>query len=229
MKIPNKEESAMQNSSKRFLVIASVVFVGACLLYSDLYAQATGQSSRESSNSFTSLAWFPGIPGKSGPIANSSSVLIRNANGVAYTTSTTGLLAGGAYTVWWVIFNNPEFCSPPGCAAKDFPPNGDPRVQASVLWASGRVVDGRGQGNFSSHLAARGVSAAPGQILFGPALLDAFGAEIHLVVRSHGPASMNPVVLNAQLTTFGGNCSIIPNPCQDQQAAQHFPGEDQKD
>ncbi len=217
----------MQNSSKRSLVIASVAFVAACLLYSDLYAQAPGQSSRESSNSFTSLEWFPGIPGNSGTIANSSSVLIRNKNGVAYTTSTTGLLAGGAYTVWWVIFNNPEFCSPPGCAGKDFPQNGgDPRVQASVLWASGRVVDGHGQGNFSSHLAARGRSAAPGQILFGPALLDPSGAEIQLVVRSHGPA-LSGANLNAQLTTFGGGCSI--NKCQDEQFAQHFPGEDHRD
>ncbi len=216
----------MQNSSKRSLVIASVAFVGACLLYSDLYAQATGQSSRESSNSFTSLEWFPDS-GNSGTIANSSSVLIRNKNGVAYTTSTTGLLPGGAYTTWWVIFNNPEFCSPPSCAAKDFPQNmGDPRVQASVLWATGRVVDGHGQGNLSAHLAAGGRSAAPGQILFGPALLDAFGAEIHLVVRSHGPA-LTGDNLKAQLTTFLGGCSI--NKCEDQQFAQHFPGEDQKD
>ncbi len=226
------EESAMQNSSKRSLLIALIAFVCVGLLCVNLYAQAPdGRVSRASSNSFNRLTPFP----TGSVIANSSSVLIRNENGVAYTISTTGLMPGRPYTNWWVIFNNPEFCSVPGlCALSDLPNNGgDTRVDASVLWATGRVVDASGQGNFSAHLAADGV--APGQLLFGPGLLDAFRAEIHIVVRAHGPASTNAAVLQAQLTMFNGGCPNVPPPgnlpCQDVQIApQHLPkgGGDQK-
>lgn len=212
----------MQHISKRSLRIASVTFVCVSLLGAILYAdeQIDGRRSAESSNSFTSMNWIPAT-GNSGPIANSSSTMIRNRNGVWYYISTTGLLAGGAYTNWWVVFNHPEFCSAPGCAAKDFPQNGgDPNVQASVLWATGRVVDGSGQGTFSAHLAASGVSGAPGQVLFGPALLNP-RAEIHLIVRSHGPA-LTGADLQAQLTNVGGGCAVT-KACQDQQFAQHFP------
>lgn len=205
---------------RRPVLIASVAFVCAAVVWSVVYAnELDGRRSRESSNSFTSLNWIPAT-GKSGPIANSSSVLIRNRNGVWYYISTTGLLPGGPYTNWWVIFNHPEFCAPPGCMAKDFPQNGgDPRVEASVLWATGRVVDANGHGTFSAHLAADGT--APGEVRFGPALLNP-RAEIHLIVRSHGPA-LTGADLEAQLTSVGGGCAIT-KACQDQQVAQHFPG-----
>ncbi len=212
----------MQYSARRPLLIAAVAFVCAVLLWSVVYAdELDARRSSNSSNSFTSLIWIPAT-GKSGPIANSSSVLIRNRNGVWYYITTVGLLPGGAYTNWWVIFNHPEFCSPPGCGANDFPQNGgNPNVQASVLWATGRVVDANGQGTFSAHLTADGT--APGEVRFGPALLNP-RAEIHLIVRSHGPA-MTGDALNAQLTSVVGGCSAS-NPCQDQQVAQHFPAGD---
>lgn len=178
---------------------------------SNVYAEAPdGRVSRDSSNSFASLIWFA-VPGKSGAIANSSSVLIRNDNGVSYHISTTGLLAGGAYTNWWVIFNNPESCSAPACGLKDLPQNGgDPNVQASVVWATGRVVDANGQGTFSAHL------------LVGRALLDAHRADILLIVRSHGLA-LSGADLNAQLTTLQGGCKI--NTCRNEQFVRHLAGE----
>jgi hypothetical protein len=52
-------------------------------------------------------------------------------------------------------------------------------------------------------------------------LLNAKRAEIHLVVRSHGPASADPAVLQQQLTTFNGGCP--PNTCMNVQAAPHLP------
>lgn len=157
----------MGNTVRKAILVACISLV--CFtLVRVVSGQGTQNASRSSSNTFASANWFP-VTGNSGAVANSSSVMIRNADGVAYTISTTGLLPGGAYTNWWVVFNEPQFCSPPGCAAKDFPQNGgNPNVGASVLWATGRVVDANGQGYFAAHLAAGGVSAAPGEVRFWP-------------------------------------------------------------
>ncbi len=202
--------------------IVSVCLVLACVALTAVQSgQTATKATRNSSNSFASVNWFPAT-GNSGAVANSSSVMIRNADGVAYTISTTGLLAGGAYTNWWVVFNEPQFCFTSPCGPGDLPQNGgNPNVGASVLWATGRVVDANGQGDFAAHLAADGVSAAPGQVRFGPALLSP-RAEIHIIVRSHGPASADANVRQLQLTTVAGGCSMS-NPCQDQQFVQHLP------
>ncbi len=217
----------MQNSSKRSLLIASVAFVCVGLLCVNLYAQAPdGRVSSKSSNSFNRLDWFPGFIGGTGPIPNSASILIRNENGIAYTISTTMLQPSSPYTNWYAIFNHPEFCSDPGCGGKDLPPpfgTGDPRVEGSLVWATGRVVDANGQGNFSGHLGV-GKAAAPGVVPAGDGLLNPLGAEIHIAVRAHGPA-LTGAALQAQLTMLNGGCP--PNPaanCQNVQVAmQHFP------
>jgi hypothetical protein len=184
----------------------------------------TSASARNSSNTVADVHWFH-PPASSGhasgtPVVGASSTMIRNAEAVSYTIDTNGLTPGDAATNWWIVFNNPQFCSPPGCGSKDFPQNGgDPKVEASVYWATGAIVDAHGFVHFAAHQLVGG--AAPGQVLFGPGLLDR-NAEIHIVTRTHGPASTNAATLNAQLTTFGGACSSS-NPCFDQQAARHNP------
>ncbi len=206
---------------RRSVLIASVVLVCATVLCAILYAQGLdGRQSANSSNSFSSLHLFP--PTATNTIANSSSVLIRNQNGVWYYITTVGLVPNGPYTNWWVVFNHPEFCSAGGCGMKDFPQNGgNPNVQASVLWATGRVADANGHATFSANLTADGT--VPGFVIFGPGLLNP-RAEIHIIVRSHGAASSDPAVLQAQLTTPKGGCTNNPLPCPvDQLAVQHFP------
>ncbi len=47
-----------------------------------------------------------------------------------------------------------------------------------------------------------------GEIVTGPGLTDMDNAEIHLFVRSHGPASDDPEVLEAQLSQLMGGCDI---------------------
>ncbi len=44
-----------------------------------------------------------------------------------------------------------------------------------------------------------------GELVFGPGLVDSSAAEIHLVIRSDGPA-MSGDNLTAQITTFAGGC-----------------------
>jgi hypothetical protein len=52
-------------------------------------------------------------------------------------------------------------------------------------------------------------------------LVEPFKAEIHLVVRTHGPASGDPAVLQAQLNMFNGGCP--PNTCGNVQVSVHQP------
>ena len=45
--------------------------------------------------------------------------LTRHAAGVYLTAYTTMWGAGDAYTLWWIIFNNPAACDPAGCTGDD--------------------------------------------------------------------------------------------------------------
>jgi hypothetical protein len=145
------------------------------------------------------------------------SALVRNDEGVAMTLHTSGLAPGTASTVWWVVFNNPEFCTHGEfglrCGGGDFPPGGDPRVQASVLNATGNLIGESGLGNFGAYLSENDTTGAN----FGPGLLDARRADVHLVVRTHGDAI--PGLIPEQLSTFNGGCP--PNVCQNLQASPH--------
>ena len=154
----------------------------------------------------------------SGTVAGSTGTLTRTATGIASTVSTSNLSPGAAYTMWWVIFNNPEFCLG-GCGQDDF---SNAAVNASVFFADGEVIDLNGLGNFSAQVGI-GQLPSPNQVELGNGLLNPLTAEVWNVVRDHGPASSDPALLNAQLTTFNGGCTLTPAdglfPCRDEQLA----------
>jgi hypothetical protein len=139
------------------------------------------------------------------------SQLVRNDTGVAMTLHTSQLTPGTATTVWWIIFNHPENCTG-GCGADDL---GNPLVQASVLYATGHVIGGDGVGDFGARLAVADTTGA----LLGPGLLNPLGADIQLVVRSHGPAI--PGLIDQQIHSFNGGCP--PNTCTNVQGSMHQP------
>ena len=147
--------------------------------------------------------------------------LRRMQSGVRLTIRTSDLQPGHAYTIWWVIFNNPEACNPNGCSDADF---GTPAVNASVLNATGGIVGPSGDMKFDAFLPVGMYLTNPSdefsdadfnRHLFGPGLQNLKGAEIHAVVRSHGPANGQV----KQLSTFNGYC-LNPGPlaCFDPQA-----------
>jgi hypothetical protein len=141
------------------------------------------------------------------------SSLQRSDNGVVATLSADGVPAGQAVTLWWVVFNDPENCSAPGCGEDDIFVGGDPTAdlnQEGIVAAD--IVAGYGGGTVASAdghiLLSVGLGAnetGPETLLGAPALLkDAAGAEIHLVVRSHGPAIDGRT--DVQTTSYGGGC-----------------------
>jgi hypothetical protein len=124
-----------------------------------------------------------------------TSTLTRTDSGVSFSLSTSGLEAGHAVTVWWMVFN--------------------PDESVSVQYAAGHVVDEGGMGEFGGHL-SEGDTA--GVINGGPGLLDAQGANVVLVVRDHGPA--DPDRVSEQTHTFG-TCNPT---CTDLQMSMHSSG-----
>jgi len=151
------------------------------------------------------------------PPTGGSSLLQRGSDYVRINVNTNGL-PEAAYTNWWIVFNNPAACVG-GCGGDDFPGNdGNPAVNASVLWATGGLVGHDGTGHFRATLVE---GFPPGQVNFGPGLQDAVNAEIHYVIRSHGPASDDPDILEDQLTLFLGGCGDGGYPCFNTQIVVH--------
>ena len=143
--------------------------------------------------------------------------LTRHAAGVYLTADTTMLDAGSAYTLWWIIFNNPAACDPAGCTGGDL---GVEAVEGSVMNATGRVADATGNATFSAFLPVGFIHTNPsslnGRQLFGPGLQNLAGAEIHVVIRSHGPSTGNV----EQISTLLADCvhETAVTGCYDAQA-----------
>lgn len=142
-------------------------------------------------------------------VDDATATLERREDSVEFNFNTT--LDSGAYTVWWVIFNNPEFCVD-ACDVGDL---GISEVNASSFWATGEIVGDDNGGIFNAQLRENQLPLGEDQVLFGNGLTDSFDAEIHLVARTHG--DLIPDLVEQQITTFNGGCP--PNDCQNVQFA----------
>lgn len=150
--------------------------------------------------------------------------LIRGNDMVAMELASSGLEPEAPYTTWWVVFNTPQGCSE-ACDLDDiFNPDGtvnlNPAANISMLFADGAMTDADGTISFSAILP---VGRVLGELLAGPGLVDPRKAEVHLVIRAHGP--LDPNRAYEQLSTFephpilGGDCVL----CEDVQFAVHLP------
>jgi hypothetical protein len=127
--------------------------------------------------------------------AMGTSTLTRTGSGIAFSLQTSGLQAGHAVTIWWMVFN--------------------PDGPLSVQYAAGHVIDDSGVAEFGGHLS---VGDTDGVINGGPGLLDAQAANVVLVVRDHGPA--DPGRVDEQIHTFG----VCNQTCTDLQMSMHAGG-----
>lgn len=165
-----------------------------------------------------------------------ASTLVRNDAGVRMTFQTSGIDASTVATIWWVVFNNPDACEGGivegrelQCTSGDF---GNPEVDASVFYATGHVIGGSGKANYAAWLPVGRLTVDPdpsaNQLIVGDGILDdARGAEIHVVLRTHGPTI--PGMVHQQLNTFDAGCTTAPpglqgpNTCMNLQFATHEP------
>jgi hypothetical protein len=126
------------------------------------------------------------LAGLPGAVDVGDSTLIRTERGVTAVVKTTGLLRG-PHTMWWVVWNNPRACGADGCNEADL---GNPETGVDIGYAAGVVVGDSGRAAFTAYLpqgSALGGFPSEFGIASGSGLIDAHHAEIHLVVRSHGP------------------------------------------
>jgi hypothetical protein len=132
-----------------------------------------------------------------------AAILTRSGDGISFRVYTSGL-APGAYTVWVVIFNRPENCAAGPGKCMGTPDLANPAVEGSTVYGTASVVGMDGVANFHGSL---GEGTPPAGIQVNVAggtangLKDSRKAEIHLVVRAHGPvnATGNAAL---QLSTF---------------------------
>lgn len=118
-----------------------------------------------------------------GPVGDGAEAqLVRRANGISFSLHARDLMPGHAYTLWLVVINDPAECDASPCAAPDIFNN--PDANGQVVYAAGHVVGGSGQATFSG---ARRAGDIPEGWLADRGLDDPLGAEVHLVVNSHGP------------------------------------------
>lgn len=115
---------------------------------------------------------------------------------------------GLTVTLWSVVFNEPGECATSPCGPVDL---FNPAVRGDVLYAAGSVVGASGRVTLGFHR-SEGDNSGSIAALFGVptdngrpwGLIDARRAEIHHVVRSHGP--LNPAAMPAQIQSYGGGC-----------------------
>lgn len=149
------------------------------------------------------------------------SVLVRNRNWIDLEIETSGLDPATAYTAWAVIFNEPQYCVASPCGLDDLPltPGHDPRVRASAAYVTGGFSGADGTLRQEGRLDRAKGGVKPTETLFGPGLLNGSRAEIHFVLRGHGPDPGNPLLA---FSAYNAGCSD-DNPCGDHQASVHVP------
>jgi hypothetical protein len=149
----------------------------------------------------------------------------------------TGRIPGNVYTMWWVIFQNPEAClttpdaeikcSPADTAGGMMP---DPEVYTATQGAlvyggpapdGATIADEDGTVTFTRSYAvntdpSEGIYVGPKEDLsYWEGLTDVMAAEIHVAVRDKGPPSKDKDILLQQQTLF------FPENCE--QAGGDYP------
>lgn len=155
-------------------------------------------------------------------VGGAKAELEREEHSIEIEVHTSGLPLG-AYTNWWVIFNEPSACAAAMCVYNDL---FIPETESSVLWATNAILED-GVAEFEAELHE---GELPGQVLSGSGLTNAQGAQIQYIIKWHGPASDDPDILYEQLyTAEDPNCETAPLPgltglgrCPDLQASAVF-------
>lgn len=149
-----------------------------------------------------------------GPVAGAAT-LLRTRDSLSARIATSGLDTDAAYTVWWVLWNDPSLCTTTPCGEADLGIPGN-----SVFYATGFVTGMDGTGNATAYLEAGRLPEGIEMLILG-GLRPGKGlqAEAHMVIRSHG--SLIPGSVADQIGTFAGGCAV--NVCEDQQAVVFAP------
>lgn len=167
------------------------------------------------------LYWLVDPDGEGGievgdAVHNSSAQIWRDETGISFKVRTTGLTKGHGYTIWFFSYDNPEACltgdGNPGtrCTGADLL---NPAALGSIMWGrDGTFVTGNGTTTFSGHRPANTtpcltepvvVDEDCSGVLAGHGLHNPLEAEIHFVLRDHGPDQEE---VDDETSTINGGC-----------------------
>lgn len=154
-----------------------------------------------------------------------SSTLLRSPTGVSFSVETNGsgngnALDGHMTTIWLVVFNEPQQCTPegssdghPACSLDDVMNamgGGVNEAEIDVLYGAGNVVGNGSQAHFAGFKKVNDLKKST----FSIGLKDSKKAEVHLVVRSHGPLASGFGEAQGNVAeaigSFIGGCGGIP-------------------
>jgi hypothetical protein len=176
------------------------------------------------------VMWHP-QSGMSGPVApGAEATLVRRPGGVSFSIRTEELRPHHAYTVWFVVINNPSACEATPCSGPDIVLNpGTDGTDSQVTYGAGHVSGGSGRAGFAGAFAAGPIE---GWLPDG-GLWEPMTAEIQLVVNDHGPmliptedGRMRPVYMPEMTHTYRAGCTdaSIPGIFPDTARADGTPG-----
>ncbi|HZA67698.1 MAG TPA: hypothetical protein VE592_12145 [Geminicoccaceae bacterium] len=196
----------------------SVAAVAAFTLGTGLWAGAAGSAAAAHRAKVQSANVHDFVTGED---LAGAGILTRERGRVWANISASGLGQDAAYTVWWVVFNNPSACSDP-CGSDDLE---SLAVDPAIFYATGFITGEDGTANISAHLQAGRIPDGADTLVdanedgVGLRRGNGFKAEIHLIVRSHGPILVG--LADQQIGSFAGACDV--NVCADLQAVAFLP------
>jgi hypothetical protein len=179
---------------------------------------AAGGAAARADHQTAPVMWHPqtGLSGSVAPEAQAT--LVRRPDGVSFGIRTELLRPNHAYTVWFVVINNPSACAATPCSGPDIVLN--PATDSQVAYGAGHVSGGRGMAGFAGSFQA---GAIEGWLPDG-GLWDPMTAEIQLVLNDHG--TMLPAYLPEMTHTYRAGCTdaSIPGIFPDSARADGTPG-----
>jgi hypothetical protein len=126
------------------------------------------------------MMWHPQT-GLSGAVApGATAALVRRPDGVSFSIRTEQLRPHHAYTLWFVVINNPSSCAATPCSGPDIVLN--PATDSQVTYGTGHISGSSGAAGFAGSFQAGPIE---GWLPDG-GLFDPLTAEIQLVLNDHG-------------------------------------------
>lgn len=193
------------------LMVAALAFIGVAYATSGAAAQPISRSP---------VIWFQAPGHELGePVPHAFSTLLRRETSVSAELHTSQLTPGYTYTLWWVVFNNPDACEANTSGEPGVPPCGLPDVAAAlgghgnpaeigILFAGGGVVGPTGRVNIGTILDVDSTIGCQTANLFAALctpLTNPMGAQVDLVLHDHGPPV--PGLVDEQTGSFEGGCN----------------------
>jgi hypothetical protein len=179
---------------------------------------AAGGVAASAAQQSSPMMWHPQT-GLSGPVApGAQATLVRRPDGIRFGIQTSELRPGHAYTVWFVVINNPSACAATPCSGPDIVLN--PDTDSQVTYGAGHISGGSGRGGFAGSFQAGGIE---GWLPDG-GLWDPMTAQIQLVLNDHG--TMLPAYMPEMTHTYRAGCTdaSIPPIFPDTARADGTPG-----